>query len=128
MEITLTPNNVFETFHLEIVGTWPTTNSGNKNLLIFQDAFSKNPKALPKPDQSIKTVAQHFVKEIICKNDTSVALVTDQGRTRNFLSELFTETCKLLNIKKLKTTAFHPQINGQVERIHRTLMNYFGHK
>lgn len=110
---------------MDIVGPLPTTNRGNKYLLTFQDAFSKYPEAIPIKDQTSKTIARKFTTEIICKHGTPKVLVTDQGK--NFMSDLFTEVCKLLNIKKLNTTAFHPQANGQVERSHRTLMNYLSH-
>ena len=36
----------------------------------------------------------------------------------NIISEMF----KLLSMKKLQTTAYHPQTNGLVERSHQTIM------
>ena len=48
--------------------------------------------------------------------------MTDQGS--NFLSELSTNVCKPLKIKKLKATAYHPQTNGALERTHRVLVEY----
>lgn len=47
---------------------------------------------------------------------------TDQSR--NFKSRLFQELSHLLRIKKTRTTPLHPQSNGQVERQHRTLLNF----
>ena len=49
-------------------------------------------------------------------------VLTDQGS--NFLSEIFTNVCKLLKIRKIKCTAYHPQSNGALERIHRVLVEY----
>lgn len=49
-------------------------------------------------------------------------ILTDQGS--NFLSEVFTNVCKLLKIKKIKCTAYHPQSNGALERTHRVLVEY----
>jgi transposase InsO family protein len=43
-------------------------------------------------------------------------ILTDQGS--NFVSEVFTNVCKFLKIKKVKTTAYHPQFNGVLERTH----------
>lgn len=51
-------------------------------------------------------------------------LLSDRGA--NFLSELVLELCKILNVDKINTTAYHPQGNGQVERVHQTLTNMIG--
>lgn len=48
-------------------------------------------------------------------------LTTDQGAQLE--SKLFTELNKLLGTQKLRTTAYHPQANGMIERWHRSLKN-----
>ena len=45
---------------------------------------------------------------------------TDQGR--NFESHLFSEICDLLDIKKTRTSPYHPQSDGLVERMNRTIL------
>ena len=47
------------------------------------------------------------------------ALLTDRGT--NLLSCLMQDVCSLLGMKKINTTAHHPQCNGMVERFNRTL-------
>jgi len=37
---------------------------------------------------------------------------------------MFQELAQMLGIKKTRITPFHPQFNGQVERHHRTLLDY----
>ena len=48
-------------------------------------------------------------------------IITDQGR--QFESQQFEEFCKTMGIEHRRTTAYHPQSNGKIERWHRTLKN-----
>ena len=52
-------------------------------------------------------------------------ILTDQ--VSNFLSDRFQNTCKLLKVKKILITAFHPESNGSLERSHRVLAEYLSH-
>ena len=62
---------------------------------------------------------------IVLKFGAPAQILTDQGT--NFLSDLFRNTCKLLKIKKIQTTAFHRESNGGLERSHRVLAEYLRH-
>ena len=48
-------------------------------------------------------------------------ILSNQGR--NFKSELKADLCKLTGPKKLKTSLYHPQMNGQCERFNSNLIN-----
>ena len=60
-----------------------------------------------------------LVKEVILFFGVPGALLSDCGT--NLLSNLMLDVCKLLGIRKLNTTAYHPQCDGMVEWINRTL-------
>ena len=47
-------------------------------------------------------------------------LLTDQGE--KFENELFRELTKLCGVTKLRTTPYHPQTNGKVERMNQTII------
>jgi len=68
------------------------------------------------------TVARAFVEEIILKFGIPQSILTDQGS--NFMCEVFGNVCKILKIKRIKCTAYHPQTNGALERTHRVLVKY----
>lgn len=125
LEITSTAEKPFEKCYLDIVGPLTKTDDNNKYLLTFQDDLTKYALACPIPDQESETVAKSFVENIICKYGIMQSIVTDQGT--NFMSTLFKDICKLLKIKKITTTAYHPEANGQLERSHRTLAEYLRH-
>lgn len=62
------------------------------------------------------------MKNFICIYGAPRALLTDQGS--NFLSSLMRNLAKKLKIKQFRTTAYHPQSNGSIERSHHVLMEY----
>ena len=51
-------------------------------------------------------------------------MVSDQGH--NFESEIIAELCKLTETKKLQTTPYHPQVNGQCKHFNSTLISMLG--
>ena len=125
MEITTTARHPFEKCALDIVGPMTETMAGNKYILTCQYDLSKFLVAIPIPQQDAETVAREFILNIILKFGAPAQILTDQGL--NFLSDLFKITCKLLRIKKIQTTAFHPESNGSLERSHRVLTEYLRH-
>lgn len=106
--------------HLDILGPFPVSSSGNKYILIIIDQFTRWVEAFPIPDQGAETTAKKLVYEFIARFGAPLELHTDQGR--NFESSLFKNVCKLLEITKTRTTPYHPASNGQVERFNRTLL------
>lgn len=122
MVLTSTAKYPMEKIYLDVVGPLNLTENQSKYLLTFQCDLTKFSIAIPIPNQEAVTVAFEFVTKIICQHGIPKVLVTDNGS--NFMSNVFKETCKLLRIKQISTTSYHPQANGQVERSHRTLVEY----
>ena len=74
--------------------------------------------AFPTPDQKTEQISRLLVEEIVPQFGVLEALLSDTGT--NLLSFLMQNVCKILGIKKLNTTAHHPQCDGMVERLNRT--------
>lgn len=125
MAISTTSNEPFVKLYLDIVGPLPETENANKYILTMQDDLSKYSIAVPLPTFDAKTVAEALVNEMILIFGSPKYILTDCGT--NFLSKLFAEVCQIFKIKKLQTTAYHPQTNGSLERSHRTLKEYLRH-
>ena len=96
----------------------PCTDKGNKYLIVFQDLFTKRPRAFPTPAQKTERIARLLAEEIVPLFGVPEALLSDRGT--NLLSILMQDVCKLLGIKKLNTTAHHLQCDGMIERLNRT--------
>jgi len=121
LQITDTPDVVWQKCSMDMVGPLTPTLQ-DKYLLTFQDGLSKFTIGVPLKQQDAMTLARAFVEEIILKFGIPQVLLTDQGS--NFLSELFSNVCKLLRVKMIKTSAYRPQTNGALERAHRVLVEY----
>ena len=125
MEITTTARRPFVRCAIDIVGPTTETRKENMYILTFQDDQTKFVVAEPIRAQDADTVAREFVRNIVLKFGAPEVALSDQGS--NLLSELFRNTCKLIRIKKINTTAFHPESNGGLERGHRVLVEYLSH-
>ena len=88
----------------------PKTEAGNKHVIMFQDFLSKYPLVFPIPDQKAVRVARLLAKEVIPLFGVPETLLSDRGT--NLLSHLVQDLYKMLGIRKLNTTAYHPQCEG----------------
>ena len=71
-------------------------------------------------DQKNTAVAAiNALKSVITSVGSPKALLTDQGS--NFMSNEFKNFLKKNNIRALRTSAYHPQTNGMVEKLNHTL-------
>ena len=107
----------FERIALDIT-EMPNSAKGNKYALVAMDYFSKYVRVYPMPDQKTETVLEALLDWV---HDFGVPerLHTDQGR--QFEADLFQLMCEKLGIQKTRTTPYHPESDGMVERFMRTL-------
>ena len=118
----LNPIPVKKPFHRVAVDvlTMPLTSRGNRYIVVFMDYFTKWAEAFAVPDQQAPTIARLLVDNIVCRHGVPEELLSDRGA--NFLSDLILEMCRILGIKKLNTSGYHPQTDGLVEKFNSTLL------
>ena len=72
------------------------------------------------PNQTAKTLIKFLYQGYISIFGAPARLLSSWGA--NFRSNIIDEMCRLLSMKKLQTTPYHPQTNELVDRSHQTIM------
>ena len=110
----------FERVAMDIISPLPRTERGNRYILTVVDHFTKHVEVYPLDNKEAFSVARVFLNELVSRFGVPYLIHTDQGT--NFESNLFKEIGKLLGIAKTRTSPYHPQCDGQVERMNRTII------
>ena len=113
-----TPDARFDTIHIDLVGPLPPSR-GFTYLLTCVDRFTRWPGVILLTAITAEDVAQALLSGWIARFGVPSTTVTDRGR--QFKSKLWHTLMTLLGSKRARTTAYHPQSNGIVERFHRQL-------
>ena len=112
------PDERFAHVHIDITGPLPPS-QGYTYLLTCIDRFTRWPEVIPLKDISSETVSRAFLLGWVARFGVPTKVTTDRGR--QFEANLFHELTKLLGCAKTRTTSYHPQCNGLIERFHRSL-------
>lgn len=119
---TTTASSAFDKIYLDLMGPIEIDSEGNKYVLTIQCELSKYIEAFPLKNKEAVTVASSFVNNFILKYGIPRETVTDQGT--EFVSQIFQEACKILNIKSLNSCAHHHETLGSIENSHKHLGAY----
>lgn len=111
------PSTRFKDINMDIIAM-PSSKGFNYCLTII-DRFSRWPEAIPMVSQSAESVAEALFNGWFSRFGIPSSIVTDQGK--QFESQLFKELARIVGCNHWRTTAYHPQSNGIIERWHRTL-------
>ena len=107
----------FERLGMDIVGPVERSKTGNRYMLVITDYATKYPEVFPFISIKAKSVAFCLV-QFFSRIVFPLEILTDH-RT-NFMSTLLKQVYKLLGIRSLRTTPYHPQ-TGLTERFNQTL-------
>ena len=106
---------------MDIVKPLLKTTRNNLYMLLVIDYYTRYPEAFALEHQNAHSVALRLISEIISRYGAPYVSHTDQGT--NFESKLIAELCKLNDIKKTRTTPYHPQSDELEKRLNRTLVD-----
>ncbi|XP_052680025.1 uncharacterized protein LOC128160712 [Crassostrea angulata] len=109
----------FKRVAVDIVGPLhPPTDKGNRFILTLVDYATRFPQAKALPGIDTERVAESLL-EMFSYTGTPEEILTDMGS--QFTSGLMKEVSRLISLKQLTTTPYHPMCNGLVERFNGTL-------
>ena len=90
-------------------------------ILVVSNYFTRWTEAYALPNQEAETVAHKLVDEFFFRFSVSEQLHSDQGT--QFESTTINKVSRLLQINKNRTTPYHPQSDGLMERFNCTLLS-----
>ncbi len=96
----------------------PSSEAGYRYILTVMDYATRYPEAEVLKKIDAVTVAEALIR-IFCRIGFPHEMLTDRGT--QFMSDILMEVNRLLSVKHLRTTAWHPMCNGLVERFNGTL-------
>lgn len=112
------PERRFGHLYVDLVGSLPSSD-GCEYILQAIDRHTRWLEAYPLANMSAHVVAERLVSQWFSRFGIPDIVTTDQGR--QFESELFSSLSQTYGFRHIRTSPYHPQANGLVERLHRPL-------
>ena len=109
----------FELMGMDILTNLNETLDGYKHIVVLTDYYTKWPEAFAVKDHSAKTLAQIIVKEIMSRHGAPERIITDRGQ--DFMLDMYRQVMELIGMKHSPMTLYHPQMDGQTERMIGTI-------
>lgn len=112
----------WQTVSLDFIVDLPISN-GKTTILVAVDTLTKMAHftALPKLPTAKETAAA-FHQDVIRLHGLPSILVSDRGS--QFTSKFWSSLCQTLKVQHKKSSAYHPQTNGQTERVNACIEQY----
>uniref|UniRef100_A0A8C2IIM4 ribonuclease H n=1 Tax=Cyprinus carpio TaxID=7962 RepID=A0A8C2IIM4_CYPCA len=108
----------FERIWMDLMGPLPKSARGHGHILVIVDYATRYPEAIPLRKATTKAIAQELFI-LFSRVSIPSQILTDQGTP--FMSRMMADVCKLLKVQQRRTTVYHPQTDGLIERFNQTL-------
>jgi len=101
----------------------PVTKESYDGIMVVTDRFTKFGRFIPYRETWTATELAHvFIKNVVANHGMPEQLVSD--RDKLFTSNFWTALMQHLGVKHKMSTSYHPQTDGQTERLNQTLEQY----
>ncbi|GJT20085.1 putative reverse transcriptase domain-containing protein [Tanacetum coccineum] len=105
---------------MDFVTKLPKTSSGHDTNWVIVDRLTKSAHFIPtRETDSMETLTRMYIKEIVSWHGVLISIISD--RDSHFTSGFWQSMRSALGTQLDMSTAYHPQTDGQSERIIQTL-------
>ena len=116
---------LMELIHLDFLTLGGKTGDATStNILVITDHFTRYAQAYVTQKQTAVLVVCALQENFLVHYGWPEKILTDQGKS--FEKNLLRELCSLAKVKKLCTSPYHPETNGQCEHFNATLISMLG--
>jgi transposase InsO family protein len=115
------PDRRWKDISVDFVVDLPAS-KGCTNIMVVVDRLSKMRHLIACPDMSAPAVAQLFLDHVWKLHGLPETIISDRGR--QFISAFWKELTARLRVTALLSTAFHPETDGQTERVNAVMEQY----
>ena len=108
----------FKRIAMDVVEPLPRTSRGNRFILVVSNYVTRYPEAIALRRVTAEKVAEELVT-LFSRHGIPEEILTDQGT--NFTSTLLGDLYRMVGVRAIQTSPYHPQTDGLVERLNQTL-------
>jgi hypothetical protein len=120
------PDRRWDHVTMDLITCLPKTQAGHDAILVFVDKLTKMTHlAATTTNVTAEGVAQLFIDRVVCLHGVPGKLISD--RDPRFTGRFFKAVCDSLATRNAFSTAFHPQTDGQTERMNRVVEEMMRH-
>lgn len=120
------PGRRWESISMDFIVELPLSNQGNDSVMVAVDRLTKMTHMAPiKSNITAPEVAELFVREVVRLHGWPTSIVSD--RDPLFLSEFWHQLHRMFGAQLRMSSAYHPQTDGQTERMNRTIEDVLRH-
>lgn len=121
------PDKPWQVISMDFVGPLPPSTNEDEvvfeNILVVVDRLTKYAEFIPLPRKyDAPYLAKTFIRHVVTRHGIPERIISD--RDKLFTSNFWDELCEALSIKRALSTAYHPQSDGQTERMNQNLEQY----
>ena len=120
------PYNSWDHATMDRITQLPKTKRGHTAILVVVDKLTKMTRFAPvKNESTAADIAQAFVEHVWNSHGMPLQITTDRGT--EFTNAFSKSLCNIIGTRHTKSTSYHPQTDGQTERMNKVLEDMLRH-